>query len=82
MNLWKNAVNYGAKRICLPHFGLIPEDFNNEYWQMFEDECMEKIRLVKDMKEKGFTQEEMLEKFKERMLETCHGKRTAYRSIF
>ncbi|MFQ8602164.1 MAG: MBL fold metallo-hydrolase [Anaerovoracaceae bacterium] len=59
--------NYGAKRICLPHFGLIPEDFNNEYWQMFEDECMEKIRLVKDMKEKGFTQEEMLEKFKERM---------------
>lgn len=58
---------YGAKRICLPHFGLIPESFNDEYFRMFEEECREKIRLVRDMKEKGFSHEEMLEKFKDRM---------------
>lgn len=59
--------SYGAKHICLPHFGLMPCDFNDEYWQMFEDECREDLRLVSSMRDKGMEPGEMLEVFKERL---------------
>lgn len=58
---------YDAEYVCLPHFGLMPEDFNEKYWQMFEEECREKLAIIKDMKERGCSEEEMLDCFKDRM---------------
>lgn len=63
----KKCRDYRAKYICLPHFGMIPEDFNEKYWDMFEAECMKNIEMVREMKEKNFTEEQMLEKFKEKL---------------
>ena len=37
---------YGARYICLPHFGLIPQDFNEEYWDRFEQGCEDRIQTV------------------------------------
>lgn len=59
--------NYGAEYVCLPHFGLIPKDFNEKYWQLFYDECKEKIRMVRAMKSQGLTNDEMLQKFKDKI---------------
>ncbi|MFQ7011041.1 MAG: hypothetical protein ACLRTA_00380 [Clostridia bacterium] len=37
-----------AEYICLPHFGMIPKYFNEKYWDIFEAECMENIKMVKN----------------------------------
>ncbi len=48
------------KHICLPHFGLIPQDFNQRYWDMFRAECHAKASYVAEMKARGMGEEEML----------------------
>ncbi len=57
---------YGAKYICLPHFGLIPQDFNGEYWQRFEQECRERIEMVRQMKAERLDADQMLERYRNR----------------
>lgn len=58
---------YGAKYICLPHFGMIPEDFNEKYWDAFEKECIQTIDTVKKMDDCGLTEDQMLEEFKKKL---------------
>ncbi|NLD20374.1 MAG: EamA family transporter RarD [Clostridiales bacterium] len=55
--------NIDADHICLPHFGLLPESYNESYWDMFKDSCQEKMDFVRGMSRKGLTEEEMLEKY-------------------
>ncbi len=57
---------YGAKYICLPHFGLIPQDFNEEYWQRFEQGCADRIKMAQEMKEEGLDADQMLERYRDR----------------
>ena len=54
---------YGARYICLPHFGMLPEYFNERYWQMFEDACCEKLEFVRDMKNRGLDGKEMVDEY-------------------
>ena len=63
----KKCRKYGAEYICLPHFGMIPKYFNEKYWDIFEAECMENIKMVREMKDKGFSEDQMLDKFKEKL---------------
>ncbi len=55
--------SYGAKRVCLPHFGLLPEYFHEKYWQMFRDSCDEKVDKIKQMRRDGLSIEEMVKEY-------------------
>ena len=57
---------YGARYICLPHFGLIPQDFNEEYWDRFEQGCEDRIQMAREMKAEGLEADQMLERYRDR----------------
>ncbi|MDO4545041.1 MAG: EamA family transporter RarD [Bacillota bacterium] len=59
----RKCMDYGPDYICLPHFGMLPADFNEKYWQMFERECYDKLEFIKSMKEQGCGEEEMLDAY-------------------
>lgn len=56
---------YGAAHIIVPHYGLIPERFNQEYWDTFIKNAKEKRKLVKGWYDEGLSDEEVLEKYTE-----------------
>lgn len=57
---------YDASYICLPHFGMIPENMNRKYWDMLEEAIDEKLGFIASMKKEGLSEEEMLERYAER----------------
>ena len=58
--------NLGAKSLCLPHFGMVPDGFLPEFWGMFEEECRSKTSFVSQMMAEGLTEEEMLQRYMDR----------------
>ena len=52
--------------LCLPHFGMLPDEFAEKYWSMFEAECKSKSRFVGDMLSRGLAEEEMLAAYLDR----------------
>ena len=52
---------YGAEYVCLPHFGMLPQDFIGKYWDMFEFFCHEKINFVRELRDSGKTEKEILD---------------------
>ena len=55
--------SYGARYVCLPHFGMLPEYFIDEYWDMFEYFCDEKTAFVNGLRASGMSEEEILEEY-------------------
>ncbi len=55
----KKCMDYGAQYICLPHCGMLPKDFNDKYWQMFDEACKDRLRFVKEQKAMGIGDDEM-----------------------
>jgi Zn-dependent hydrolases, including glyoxylases len=49
--------------ICLPHFGMIPKEFNEKYFPAFRAECESKMNFVRSMKEEELTYDEMLARY-------------------
>lgn len=58
--------NYGAGYICLPHYGMLPADFNEDYWRLFRESCNEKVSFVENLIEKGKRRDEILNLYVER----------------
>lgn len=58
--------NYGAKYIVAAHYGILPEDYTEEYWQTFEKNAKEKRTLVKGWYDEGLSDEEVLENYTEK----------------
>ncbi len=56
---------YGAKKIITPHFGIIPEYFNDLYFDKFVENAAKEREFVKNMYGKGFSDEEVLQKYKD-----------------
>ncbi len=56
----EKCMAYQADYLCLPHFGLLPQDFNGQYWKLLADACAEKLAFIRDMHGKGLSEEEML----------------------
>ena len=54
---------YGAKYLCLPHFGMLPEYFNDRYWQMFEAACREKLEFVAGMRARDLDEDAMVDEY-------------------
>ncbi len=57
---------YDAEYICLPHFGMLPKDFNDTYWQMLEDACNEKYEFIKELKDMQLDDDEMYSRYVEK----------------
>lgn len=55
-----------ADRICLPHYGMLPPELNEKFFDMFEEECFSKIQFVKEMQAEGSSEEQMFEKYIDR----------------
>ena len=62
----KKCREYGTHYICLSHFGMLPPDFNDTYWEMFQKSCDEKMDFVQSLKSAGKSKEEMLELYVDR----------------
>ena len=54
--------DYGAKTILSPHYGILPEYYNEEYWQVFLKEAETEKDFVVSMWNEGLSPEEMLDK--------------------
>ncbi|MEG2756584.1 MAG: MBL fold metallo-hydrolase [Anaerovoracaceae bacterium] len=57
--------NYNPKYIICPHYGILPEDFNDRFWQLFVKAAEEKLEFVRKLNEKGLSLDEMLIAYKE-----------------
>ena len=51
------------KFICLPHFGMIPQYYNERYFPEFRKECKSKMDFVRSMQSEGLTYDEMLSRY-------------------
>ena len=56
----------GARMIILPHYGILPIDYNHEYWKQFTKDAIHKKDFILGLYEKGFTLDEMTEKYLEK----------------
>lgn len=52
--------------IIIPHYGFIPQSFNDTYFDVFLSEIEDEKNFVQGWYAKGLTEEEVLEKYKER----------------
>ena len=52
---------YEPKRILSPHFGMVPQWFNDIYWRLFIEEAEEKRLFFRRLYLEGLTEEQMLE---------------------
>ncbi|MDO4870233.1 MAG: MBL fold metallo-hydrolase [Bacillota bacterium] len=52
--------------LCLPHFGMLPKDFNETYFRMFRQECASKTAFVRSMKDEGLDFAQMLARYVDR----------------
>ena len=67
---FRDAVNssrrcraYGVNYICLSHFGMLPQSYNETYWDMLFAACDEKYDFIAAMVAEGLTEEQMLERY-------------------
>ncbi len=51
------------KAIVVPHYGVIPEHFNERYWQIFRECAEEKREFIKNLYEQGLPTEEILKRY-------------------
>ena len=51
---------YDAQYVIVPHYGLLPKSFNQQYWDTFIKNAKEKRKLVKGWYEEGLSDEEVL----------------------
>ena len=56
----------GAKHVCLPHFGMVPPDMLENYWDDFETECESKMDFTRKLRDGGLSDEEMLQRYADR----------------
>lgn len=54
---------YGAKYIVTPHFGLIPEYFNETFFDRFEEFSNMILKMVKGFYADGYTDEQVLDEY-------------------
>lgn len=51
------------KVIILPHYGVVPVEYNNRYWEQFVCDSEDKRDFILGLHEKGLTLEEMTEEY-------------------
>ena len=56
----------GARYLCLPHFGMVPEDLMDCYWDDFRTECESKMDFARKLRDGGLDDEAMLQRYADR----------------
>lgn len=54
------------EHVCLPHFGMVPDDILEDYWDDFAAECESKMDFVRKMLAGGLDEATMLERYADR----------------
>ena len=49
--------------ICLPHFGMIPQEYNKRYFALFREECQSKMDYIRQMMADGLNEDQMLKNY-------------------
>ncbi len=62
----EKCMAYGAEYISLPHFGILPKDFNDKYWELLKESTETKKAFIGSMKEEGLDDEAMLDRYVEK----------------
>lgn len=70
-----------AKRIVLPHFGLIPQDFNETYWKLYEKELIDKMAYLKTLAEQGLSEEAILRQYAEKYWDSAKAQEQPYKAF-
>lgn len=55
--------NYRAEHIVLPHFGRIPQYFNETYWNLYEAELEDKMAYLGQLVSEGMSEDEIFETY-------------------
>lgn len=59
MEAFEKCRNCNVKHISLPHFGLIPGDFNEKYWELYQEEIDKKLAFLAELKDEGLDDEKI-----------------------
>lgn len=65
----KRLKDLKASLIILPHYGLLPAEFNESYWAMFFESSEEKKNYILTLHKRGFKEKEILDKYIEKYWE-------------
>jgi len=57
--------NYGAKRLISPHYGLMPEFYNERYWELYLSTIEDYRFFLFELFERGLDDEEILVQYEE-----------------
>lgn len=66
LNSVEKCRNYGAVTLISPHYGIIPEYYNNRYWELFVSEVENYKEFLFDMFSRNLAGEEILIKYEEK----------------
>ena len=59
----RKCIDYDPEYICLPHFGMLPRDYNDTYWVRFDEACRDRVEFVRQQLSMGIDNEEMAENY-------------------
>ena len=65
MESLRKCREYGAKHYVCPHFGLIPDDFQQEFFDKYLEFARRELKLVKEWYAQGLDDDQVLEKYVE-----------------
>ena len=57
--------DYGARRIVSPHYGILPQDFNDRYFDMYIEAAEKERDFILRKADEGLSQDQILEKFEQ-----------------
>ena len=63
MESMRKCIDYDPEYICLPHFGMLPRDYNDTYWVRFDEACRDRVEFVRQQLSMGIDNEEMAENY-------------------
>lgn len=81
MEAFEKCSNCNVKRISLPHFGLIPEDFNETYWKLYKEEIDKKLAFLAELKAQGLDYDEICELYAEKYWQPLKAQEQPYEAF-
>ncbi len=61
----KKCLELKPARVCLPHYGMLPEGSEEKYFEAFRRECDSKFAFVRGMQAEGLSRDEMFDRYVE-----------------
>ena len=81
MIAFEKCKNCKVKHISLPHFGLIPEHFNDTYWELYQKEIDKKFDFLRELKKNGKSDEEIYELYAEKYWQPLKAQEQPYEAF-